>query len=289
VRLKALLLRLALAGAAIAAGCGSNTRQYPIRGQIVQIGAERPDGTGEATVHHQDIPGFMPAMTMAYVVKPRRLLDGMAAGDLFTGTLIVDGNSAYLSQITKTGHVAVPAGQKAVRVLDVMEPGETVPDDPLIDQQGAPHRLSDWRGRALAVTFVYTRCPVPDFCPLMDRRFQELQRTIAADAALRGRVHLVTVSFDPQHDTPEVIHRHAAERHADPDLWSYATGTQAAIDHLTSRFGISLIDEEDGGTTILHNLRTAVVDRKGRLVKIYSGNDWTADALLADLRDASGR
>jgi protein SCO1 len=282
-------LALLLLAATLAAGCVQTAHRYEIRGQVLQVGPERPDGTAQVTVRHEDIPGFMPAMTMAYVVKPKRLLDGVAPGDLFTGTLVVDGNSAYLSRISKTGHAPVPAGQKPVRILDVLNAGETVPDDALVDQTGATHRLSDWRGRAVAVTFVYTRCPVPDFCPLMDHRFQELQRAILADAALRERVHLVTVSFDPQHDTPDVIRRHAADRGADPQTWSYTTGTPAAIDHLTSRFGVSLIDEDDGGATIGHNLRTAVVDRKGRLVKIYSGNDWSAETLLADLRDASGR
>ena len=144
------------------------------------------------------------------------------------------------------------------------------------------------RFRALAVTFVYTRCPLADFCPLMDKRFSELEKGIAADPRLRDRVHLVSVSFDPAHDTPDVIATHAKNAGADPRTWSYLTGTPAAIDHVTSRFGVSTIVETDA-PTITHNLRTALVDPKGRLVTIHSGNDWTVDALLADLRDASGR
>ena len=164
-----------------------------------------------------------------------------------------------------------------------------VPDDPLQDQTGAPRKLSDWRGKALAVTFVYTRCPLPDFCPLMDRHFAELQRAIAGDARLRDRAHLVSVSFDPAHDTPAVIQAHAKMRGADPRTWSYLTGSPDAIEHLTSRFGVSTIAGTDAAQTLTHNLRTAVIDPKGRLVKVLSGNDWTVDQLLADLREAGGR
>jgi protein SCO1/2 len=117
----------------------------------------------------------------------------------------------------------------------------------------------------------------------MDRHFGDLQRAIAADPALRDRVHLASISFDPAHDTPEVIAAHAKARGADPRYWSYLTGEPAVIDRLTSRFGVSEIADQ-GADTITHNLRTAVIDPKGRLVAIHSGNDWTVDALLNELR-----
>jgi protein SCO1/2 len=123
----------------------------------------------------------------------------------------------------------------------------------------------------------------------MDQHFADLQRRITADPRLRDRVHLVSVTFDPAHDTQTVIAAQAKNRGADPRTWSYLTGTPAAIDHLTSRFGVSAIVETDAAQTITHNLRTAVIDPKGRLVTIYSGNDWTVDTLLADLRKASGQ
>jgi protein SCO1/2 len=107
----------------------------------------------------------------------------------------------------------------------------------------------------------------------MDRRFADLQRAIQGDAALRDRAHLVSISIDPAHDTADVIRAHAAARGADPRTWSYLTGSQPSIDRVTSR-------------TITHNLRTAIVDMQGRLVKVYSGNDWTVDDVLADLRRA---
>jgi protein SCO1/2 len=271
------------------AGCrpaAEPDRRYPLRGQILAIGANPVSGLREVSVKHEDIPGFMPAMTMSYTVKVPALLDGLAAGDLFTATLVLKQGEMYLEAIKKTGHQPLPPDAKPVKAMNLMAPGDEVPDDPLTDQTGETRRLSDWRGRALAVTFVYTRCPVPDFCPLMDRRFADLQRAMAADPALRDRAHLVSVSFDPARDTVDAIRAHAKSRGADPRTWSYLTGSPAAVERVTSRFGVSTIVEGDGGQTITHNLRTAVIAPSGRLIKIYSGSEWTVDALLADLRDA---
>ena len=286
------VLLIAVALSAIAGACrhaAEPERRFPLKGQILGIGATRQDGRRDVSIKHEDIPGFMPAMTMAYSVKQASALDGYAPGDLVTATLVLAGSDMFLEGLTKTGHADVPPDAKPVKPMDVMNPGDAVPVDALTDQEGKVRTLSDWQGRALAVTFVYTRCPVPDFCPLMDRHFSDLQRAIAEDPKLRDRAHLVSVSFDPAHDTPAVIAAHAKARGADPALWSYLTGSREAIDHLTSRFGVSTIDETDAAQTITHNLRTAIVDPKGRLVKIYSGNDWRVADVLQDLREANGR
>ena len=261
-------------------------RTYPIRGQILSVGETRADGRRELSVKHEDIPGFMPAMSMAYFVKNPSMLDGLAAGDLFTATLVLNGNDIYLDALKKTGQAELSPDSRPVRVMEVMNPGDQVPDAELVDQEGRTRKLSDWRGKSLAVTFVYTRCPLPDFCPLMDRRFADVQRAVAADPALRQRAHLVSISFDPAHDTPEVIRAHAKARGADPVTWSYLTGTRAAIDRVTSRFGVSTIDDTDTAQSITHNLRTAIVDPQGRLVQVYSGTEWTVDGIVADLRRA---
>lgn len=276
-------VHIAIAALLCAIACGTQARRYPLKGQIVAVA----DSHDQVTVKHSDIPGFMPAMTMGYRVKNAKLIDGLTAGDLIEATLVVNNTDVYLTDIRKTGHAPVPPDAHPIKVMDVMAPGEIVPDDAMIDQTGTEHRLSDWRGKALAVTFVYTRCPLPDFCPLMDEHFQELQKAIVADTKLRDRVHLVSISFDPSHDTPDVIRDHAKLRDADPRYWSYMTGTPSAIDHLTSRFGVSVVPQDDEAQTVMHNLRTSVIDRRGRLIKVYSGNDWTVSSLLDDLRAAS--
>jgi len=247
-----------------------------------------PDRT-EINLKHGDIPGFMPAMTMAYRVKDANQLAGIAPGDLISATLVVpDGQVPFLTDIKRTGHADVPEGSSAPRVMDVLQPGDNVPDDPLQDQDGVTRPLSTWRNRAVAVTFMYTRCPMPDFCPLMDRKFAAVQRAIAADAALKDTVHLVSVSFDPAYDTPSVLKAHATALGADPQLWSFATAPAPVIQGFASRFGVSVVDE-GGNAPITHNLRTAVIDRQGRLVTTYSGSDWLPETLVKDLRDASRR
>lgn len=261
-------------------------RTYPLTGQILGVGDTRPGGRREVSVKHEDIPGFMPAMSMAYLVKNPAMLDGLIRGDLFTATLVVKGSEIYLEAVKKTGHADLPDDVRPVRIMEPMAPGDEVPDDGMQDQEKRTRKLSDWRGKALAVTFVYTRCPLPDFCPAMDRRFAELQRAIQADAALRDRAHLISISIDPSHDTGDVIQAHAKARGADAATWSYLTGSQPSIDRVTSRFGVSTITDTDAAKTITHNLRTAIVDARGRLVKVYSGSDWTVDAVLADLRRA---
>jgi protein SCO1/2 len=268
-----------------AAACRAQPREYPVRGQLIAVSAPAL----EVTLNHEDIPGFMPAMTMAYHVKDAALLTGLTAGDLVTATLVVPNNEIpFLKDLRRTGHADLPADTTKPRVMDVMQPGDTVPSDVLEDQDGARRRLSDWNHRALAVTFIYTRCPMPDFCPLMDRRFAALQKSIAGDPALRDSAHLVSITFDPTYDTPAVLKKHAANLSADPAIWSFLTAAPDVISRVASRFGVSVIADPNT-PTFTHNLRTAVIDPRGRLVNVYSGNDWTPDGLLNDLRNASRR
>jgi protein SCO1/2 len=264
------------------AACGEKGQQYPVQGQIIAVSADHR----QLTIDHKDIPNFMPAMTMAYYVQEPHELDGVQAGDLATATLVVKGSEVFLKDIKKTGHAALPATARPVKAMDVMAPGDTVPDDVLIDQTGAPRKLSEWRGKALAVTFIYTRCPLPDFCPLMDRQFAAVQKAAGSDPVLADRVHLVSISFDPAHDTPAVLQSHANGLHADPRVWTFLTGAPEAIDHVAERFGVSVIHEQDSTQTITHNLRTEVIDPKGRVTTIYSGNEWTVEQMIDALKHA---
>lgn len=265
------------------AGCRARAREYPLHGQITSITANR----SELVVNHGDIPGFMPAMAMAYRVKDSSALAGLTPGDIIDATLVVpDQDLPYLTKITRTGHAEVPAAAPTPQVMDVLTPGDIVPNDPLRDQNGATRHLADWKDKAVAVTFIYTRCPMPDFCPLMDRKFAAVQGAIKNDPSLRG-VHLLSVSFDPAHDTPAVLAAHARAVGADPKVWTFLAvpDDSAASTHFLSRFGVSIASDAPA-PTITHNLQTAVIDRQGRLVTIYSGSDWQPDALINDLRNA---
>ena len=259
-------------------------RQYTLTGQILGLDTNKQ----ELLIKHDDIPGFMPGMTMPFSVRDRRLLDGRAAGDLIRATLVVEDTRAYLSAIEKTGTAPVdtpPPAPTATSGFELLKPGDPVPDLVFIDQQGKERRLSSLKGRAVAVTFIYTRCPIPTFCPFLDRQFASLQRTIK-ERGLAKRAHLLSVSFDPAHDTPAVLAAHAKKLNADPSLWTFATGDRDLIDRFASRFGLTLV-RETNPADIAHNLRTAVIDHDGRLAKVFTGLEWTPSELLSDLERAS--
>jgi protein SCO1/2 len=259
-------------------------RTYQLHGQVLAVKPE----SHEILVKHDDIPGFMPAMTMPYTVKDDRLIAERVRGDVIDATLVVSEGSAWLSAITKTGTAPVPddAPSKipAASGVSVLQPGDLVPGTSLTDQYGKPLSLADWRGSAVVVTFIYVQCPLPEFCPLMDRRFAELQSLIAADPALKGKVRLLSVSFDPDRDRPAELARQAIRLKADPAVWRFATAPPDVVDRFAATFGVNVIREKDG--TITHNLRTAVVGRDGRVVSVADGNQWTAAQIAADLRRA---
>ena len=278
-------LRLAviIALAVLVAPACSRTRQYELKGQVLSVDRARQ----EITIKHDDIRGFMPGMTMPFKVKDATLLDLFGPGDLVTATLVVGSDEAHLSSITRTGHTQVAAADAAATPPHVLEPGEAVPDVALVDENGRARRLSDWTGKTVAVTFVYTRCPLPEFCPRMDRNFGAVQRDAMGDARLRDRVHLLSLSFDPDYDTPAVLREHARRVGADTEMWTYATGEREAVDAFAKNLGMSIFREDPEKVEIVHNLRTAVIRGDGRLATIFNGNDWTSADLLAALKDAS--
>lgn len=263
----------------LAAACARPAaREYPLHGQIVAIDSARQ----EVTITHEDIPGFMPGMTMPFTVATPSLLEGRVPGDLVTATLTVTGEEASLTSLERVGFAPVP--KAAAPLAPLLEVGAVVTDGRFVDEEGRARQLSDWSGDAVALTFMYTRCPLPNFCPLMDRQFKAVQDMIKADDALRGHVRLLSVSFDPEHDTPDVLKAHAAALGADPDLWRFVTGTPAEVDRFGAQFGVSIIREDP--REIVHNLRTAVLDGDRRLVVVFNGGDWTPADLVAQLRRA---
>jgi protein SCO1/2 len=256
-------------------------REYELRGQVLAVDRARQ----ELTIKHGDIRGFMPGMTMPFKVRDAKLLAGRAPGDLVTATLVVGDDAAYLSAVSTTGHAALTEAPPA-RLMDVLEDGAAVPDVRLTDASGARRSLSDWRGRVLAVTFIYTRCPLPDFCLRMDQNFAAVQRALLEDAALRDRAALLSISFDPQHDTPAVLAEHARHAGADARVWQFATGDEDSVARFAGRFGISVFREGTAPEGLTHNLRTAVIKPDGTLLTILNGNDWTAATLLDAVRHA---
>lgn len=274
-------ISLALA-ATVACSRAPEPRRYEVRGQIVGVDAARR----EVVVDHEDIEGFMPAMVMPYKVQDVAILEGKKPGDLVTATLVVEEVDAYLTTLTTTGFRAIetpPAGPR-ITDADILKEGDLVPDHPLLDEAGASIAMSTLRGHRVALTFIYTRCPIPDFCPLMDRHFAEVQRALAALPDLAD-VRLLSVTLDPAFDTPAVLAGHAAALGADPRRWHFATGAPDDVLAFAKRFGV-IAEPGETATALVHNLRTAVLDPEGRFVKAYSGNMWTPAELVADLAAA---
>jgi len=250
-----------LTAALLLANCGGTAetpaREYQLEGQILAVRPER----SEVVIKHQDIKGFMPGMTMPFKVKDEGLLKGKEPGDLVTATLVVGEVDAHLRTLDK---------------------GDTLTDATFVDQNGTRSSLSAYRGHRVALTFIYTRCPLPEFCPLMDRNFAAVQKTLASTPALAD-VRLITMTLDPAFDTPAVLKPYSVQRGADPKIWSFLTGEPTEVNKFGSQLGIYVEHNPQSAIDITHNLRTVVIDPDGRLVKVHNGNSWTPSELVADL------
>lgn len=253
-------------------------------GQVLAVNGEKP----ELTIKHEDIPNFMPAMTMVYEVADKALMNGRAPGELITATLRVENSIGTITAITHTGTGPLPSENQVAMASGVLAEGDDVPDAAFVDQADKRRSFSEWKGTTTLVTFIYTRCPLPDFCPLMDRNFAAIQKAAAGDAALKGRIKLVSITFDPEYDTPAVLSDLGKKLDADPAVWTFLTGDRVTIHRFAGRFGVGVI-RPDGMVEISHNLKTILIGADGRIRKIYSGNDWTPTAVLADLRAANGK
>ena len=275
-----------LALAVLAGGCSGNSdrREYTLQGQILSISADHQD----ANIKHEEIKGFMAAMTMPYKVRDPKEYENLAPGDLITATLVVVSNDAYLKDVKKVGSAPLekPPAESAMPPassgFELIKVGQPVPAGNFVNQDGKPVTLEAFRGSAAIVTFIYTKCPMPTFCPLMDRHFATIQSKLKANGNLL-KVHLLTVSFDPTTDTPAVLKKHAQTLGADPKLWTFLTGERDDIDQWASKFGVSISRAMNDPRDITHNLRTAIIDRQGNLVHVYTGNEWSPEQVLADV------
>ncbi len=274
---------VALLAAVLAAASCSNAKTYEMRGQVLGVNRDKM----EILVKHEKIEGLMDAMTMPWKVKEANMLDNIGPGDLITSEIVVDNNQGVVTKITKLGtakpSVPAPAGATPPGVKYLM-PGDVVPNQAFVDQDGRARDFNSIRGdRPIAVTFIYTKCPIPTFCPAMDRQFAEAQ-ALMKDKGLDGKTGLLSVSFDPKNDTPAVLKAHARKLGADPNMWTFATGDRDEIDRFASSLLLTLVRGEAANPDeIGHTLRTTVVDKTGKIAKSYSGADWTPAQLVSDL------
>lgn len=203
------------------------------------------------------------------------------------GVLTAIGIATVAATATRTRAVDKPSEKPRPAAADTkrLKKGDALPDFTLTDDTGKPFTAAELRGRLTVVTFMFSRCPVADFCPLMSKRFKELQREIETDQSLRN-VQLRGITLDPKFDTPEVLHAYASAMGADPARWRFVTGTVEEVDRLTKAFSVHV---ERNGALIDHTLATALVDEEGRVTDFWRGNAWTTAEVTDALRRVRAR
>ncbi|HET7625894.1 MAG TPA: SCO family protein [Verrucomicrobiae bacterium] len=226
-------------------------------------------------IAHEEIPNYMPAMTMPFSVKDTALLNGLATGDRVKFELVVTKDDSWISRVEKIGGTEnemanAPGASAEDREAERIHTGEKVPDFTLMDQNGKPIRLSDFRGKAVVMTFIYTRCPIPNFCPLVSKNFAELQERLSKE--FPGRFMLLSVTMDYQFDRPPVLKEYAARFGADEKCWTFATGSEEQIGSVAALMGL-FFEPENG--LISHDLRTTLIGPDGRLAQLWKSNVWT--------------
>lgn len=259
-------------------------KKYHIRGIVVSSDAK----TGSVTVDTDAIPGYMEAMTMPYTLAQPNVATELHPGDTITATLTVTANADTLDEIDIIAQ-AKPDYKPAVTFND-LEPGEAVPDFEFLNQSGKMVRLKQWHGKVLLMTFIYTRCPLPNFCVRMSRNFAEIDKQLAKDPTLFAKTHLLSVSFDPKYDTPAVLRSYGGaytERYTKETFehWDFAAPTEKELPQVLQFFDIGATP---AGKSITHSLSTVVIGPDGKIFKWYPGNEWTPEQVMADVRKLAG-
>jgi protein SCO1 len=257
----------------VAAGCQSApAKHYPLQGTVISVDA----GQKMITVKHGDIVGLMPAMTMTYQVADPKEIAMLRPGDTISGDLVVSENVGRLEKIvlvSKGNGKTAPGSTQRIPAK-----GEEVPDFALVNQDGKWIHFRDFQGRTLLVTFIYTRCPLPDYCPRMNENFRAVQKLLEATPDAAKNVAFLSISFDPQHDTPAVLKHYssiykksqAGEQSFD---WQFAAPSEKDLPELAQFFGLVHQPQE---AQIVHSLSTTLIGPDGKVVEWYSGNDWSA-------------
>lgn len=240
------------------------------------------------TIKHEEVPHYMPAMTMPFDVKDTNELTGLDEGDPVTFRLLVTDTEGWIDQIRKTGpktNVLPTTGPfRVVRDVEPLLPGDLLPDYSFTNQFGKVFSTRDFRGRALAIEFLFTRCPLPNFCPFLANSFAEAQKQLLALPAAPTNWHLLTLSFDPEFDTPAILKSYAERYQYNSAHWTFATGALIDVTAIGDQFGLTFW-REDG--SISHNLRAVVIDPSGRVRKVFIGNEWKPEELAAELMKAA--
>ncbi len=259
----------------------AGVKRYKVRGVVVSTDAAK----GQVTLDAEAIPGFMDAMMMPYTLRQPNILSELHPGDTITATLLASPTSDQLDEIVVTAQAK--ADYKPAVTYRPLNPGDAVPNFKLWNEDGKLIHLDQFRGKILLLTFIYTRCPLADYCPRMSRNFAVLDKMLAADPSLYAKTHLLSVSFDPAYDTPAVLRSYGGAYTGNYTRetfahWDFAAPPQPELASMLNFFLVGATPEKD--KTITHSLSTVVITPGGKIYKWYPTNDWTPEQLLADVK-----
>jgi Uncharacterized protein SCO1/SenC/PrrC, involved in biogenesis of respiratory and photosynthetic systems len=256
-------------------------KTFPLKGEVVRV---LPD-ENRIMIAHGEIPNYMKAMTMPFKVKDTTFLTLVHPGDSVLATLAVSRTESWLATISVLGTGTPPQVLTGDEVLlkKLFREGEQVPDVEFTNQDNKKLHLNAFKGKVLALTFIYTRCPLPDFCIRMSDNFAKIQRLLKKDASLDGKWHLFSVTFDPDFDRPKILRGYGKSYDADFSDWDFLVAEKKSLEKIAD--GFDLTYEPDQGGLIAHTLRTVLIDKNGNLVAILKGNDWTPDNVTSRIRD----
>ena len=261
--------------------CRRNEQRYELKGKVVMVEKDKH----LVTLAHDEVSGLMPAMTMPFTVPNDADINYLAPDDQVTATLVVDGSQSWLENlfvVRSSGNasgVTLPTEAKA---------GDEVPDYVLKNQDGKDIRIQDYRGKALLLTFIYTRCPLPEYCALMSNNFAQIDRQLEQSGDVYNKTHLLSVSIDPAYDNPQVLRSYGAahtERYQQETFthWEFASGEH--VKEMAQFFGLRYFPEKD---EIIHGLKTVIIAPDGKVAKVYSDNKWKPEEVVNELKRIVG-
>jgi protein SCO1/2 len=256
-------------------------KRYELKGKVISV----DKANMSATISHEAVKDFMEAMTMPFKLKDAWPLDVMKPGDEVQAILVVTDDSHWLEDVMVVQKSAAQAGAPP-ETSQLPKPGDAVPDFRLVNQDGKSVHLKQHQGKAVLLTFIYTRCPVPEYCALMSSNFAEIDKELQKDEALYKKTHLISISFDPAYDTPKVLRSYGAAQTGNYDKetfnhWEFVTGEAEEVKRVAQFFGLTHIPEKG---EFVHSLQTALIAPDGKIVKLYSGNEWKTTDILNDIR-----
>lgn len=281
----------------IPAGCsrsteqlGSATQTFTIKGTVLAVDPTR----AEITLQHDAVPGFMEAMTMPYRVERAEVAKELHPGDVIRARVLTVKDSDGVYSHTRLNEIAILAQKnldvKPTANYHVPTKGDSIPDFEMTDQDGKPLRVSQWKGKAVLLTFIYTRCPIGDYCPKMSRNFQAIRGMMQADNTVRDHSDFVSISFDPAFDTPAVLRAYGKNYVGNDDFshWQFVRPKDGkTLKAMEQFFNVGATPESNGSLT--HSLSTVLVDPQGKIADWFPGNEWDPAKVYAEMKTLAGK